>query len=97
MYRLAHGCSYSTVGDLFGVASSRACQIFSEVIRVIVQVFYDEYVTLPTTEGDWKAKLDAINQSINQSFILTSYVKELKNSFKIRTYMPSLKTGDFPA
>ena len=41
MYRLAHGCSYSTVGDLFGVASS-VCQIFNEVIHVIVQVFYDE-------------------------------------------------------
>ena len=34
---LAHGCSYST--DLFGVTSSKACQIFNEVIRVIVQVF----------------------------------------------------------
>ena len=59
MYRLAHGCSSSTVGDLFEVASSTACQIFNEVIRVIVQVFYDEYVTLPTTEGGWKAELDA--------------------------------------
>ena len=27
----------------------------------------------------------SINQSINQSFILTRYVKELKNSLKIRT------------
>ena len=36
VYRLAHGCSYSTVGDLFEVASSTACQIFNEVIRVIV-------------------------------------------------------------
>ena len=60
MYRLAHGCSYSTVGDLFGVASSTACQIFNEVIRVIVQVFYDEYVTLPTTEDGWKAELNAL-------------------------------------
>ena len=59
MYRLAHGCSYSTVGDLFGVASSTACQIFKEVIRVIVNVFYDEYVTLPTTEDRGKAGLDA--------------------------------------
>ena len=29
--------------------------------------------------------IESINQSINQSFILTRYVKELKNSFKIRT------------
>ena len=26
LYRLAHGCSHSTVGDLFGVASSIACE-----------------------------------------------------------------------
>ena len=59
MYRLAHGFSYSTVGDLFGVASSTAWQIFKKVIHVIVQVFYDGYVTLPTTEDRGKAELDA--------------------------------------
>ena len=59
MYHLAHGCSHSTVGDLFGVASATACQIFNKVIHVIVQVFYDEYVTLPTTKDGWKAELDA--------------------------------------
>ena len=53
------GCSYSTVGDLFGVASSTACQIFNDVIRVIDQVFHDEYVTLPTTEDEWRAELNA--------------------------------------
>ena len=31
-----------------------------------------------------------MNQSINQSFILTRYVKELKNSFKIRTCMDKI-------
>ena len=59
MYRLAHECSYSTVGDPFGVASSTAGQIFSKVIRVIFQVFYDEHVTLPTTEDKGNAELDA--------------------------------------
>ena len=59
MYRLAHSCPYSTVGDLFEAASSTACQIFNEVIRVIVRVFYDEYVTLTTTDDGWKAELDA--------------------------------------
>ncbi|KAK2555834.1 hypothetical protein P5673_022475 [Acropora cervicornis] len=47
------------IGDLFGVTSSKACQIFNEVIRVIVQVFYDEYVALPTTKDGWKAELNA--------------------------------------
>jgi len=59
MCRLARGCSYSTVGGLLGVASSTACQIFNEVIHDIVEVFYDKYVTLPTTKDGWKAELDA--------------------------------------
>ena len=59
MYRLAHGCSHSTVVDLFGVASATACQIFNEAIHVIIQVFYADYVTLPTTKDGWKAELDA--------------------------------------
>ena len=37
LYRLAHGCSYTTVGDLFGVAPSTARTIFNHVIRCIVQ------------------------------------------------------------
>ena len=59
LYRLAHGCSYSTVGDLFWVASLTACPIFNEVIRVIIQVFYDDYVVLPSNEDEWKAELNA--------------------------------------
>lgn len=59
LYRLAHGCSYITAGDLFGVAPSTACKIFNEVIRVMVQVFYDEYVNLPSTEKEWKDELTA--------------------------------------
>ena len=33
LYRLAHGCSYTTIGDLFGVAPSTACTSFNHVIR----------------------------------------------------------------
>ena len=32
LYRLAHGCSFATVGDLFGIATSTACKTFNEVI-----------------------------------------------------------------
>ncbi|CAH3133439.1 unnamed protein product [Pocillopora meandrina] len=31
LYRLAHGCTHSTVGDLFGVAESTASVIFNQV------------------------------------------------------------------
>ena len=48
--------------SFLGVASSTACQIFNEVIRGIVQVFYDEYVTLPTTEElNWMPSLKTGN------------------------------------
>jgi hypothetical protein len=59
LYRLAHGCSYITVGDLFGIAPCTACKIFNEVVRLIVFVLYDEYVTLPSTEQEWEAELTA--------------------------------------
>ena len=37
------------------------------------------------SDSDWAMSDDRRRLSINQSFILTRYVKELKNSFKIRT------------
>ncbi|CAB4038440.1 Hypothetical predicted protein [Paramuricea clavata] len=49
LYRLAHGCSFSTVGDLFGIANSTACS----------SDFFDEYGTLPSTEEEWKNELKA--------------------------------------
>ena len=57
LYRLAHGCSFITAGDLFGIVPCTACKIFNEVICLIVLVFYDEYVTLPHTEQEWEAEL----------------------------------------
>ena len=43
-----------------------------------------EHATFKISEGCNLIFLK-INQSINQSFILTCYVEELENSFKIRT------------
>ena len=57
LYRLAHGSSYTTVGDLFGVAPLTACTIFNHVARIIVQKLYDQFVILPRTEEEWKAEL----------------------------------------
>ena len=59
LYRLAHGCSYTTVGDLFGVAPSTACTIFNHVIRCIVQALYDDYMVLPRNEEEWKNEINA--------------------------------------
>lgn len=37
--QLAHGCTYSTVGDLFGVAESTAGVIFNQVCKILVSTF----------------------------------------------------------
>ena len=54
LYILAHGSSYSTVGDLFGVAESTAAVIFNDVCRVLVTTLYDRYVHLPKSADEWK-------------------------------------------
>ena len=57
LHRLAHGCSYTTVCDLFGVAPSTACTIFNHVVKVIVHTLCDVYVTLLGSKEEWKAEL----------------------------------------
>ena len=49
--------SYSTVGDLFGVAESTAAVIFNDVCRVLVTTLYDRYVHLPKSADEWKQEL----------------------------------------
>ena len=57
LYRLTHGCSFSTVGDLFGVSISLAAQTFNKIMRLLVVKMYDSYVTLPSSEQEWEAEL----------------------------------------
>ena len=58
LYRLARGCSYGTVGDLFGMAPSTACSIFNRTVtKVIVQSLYDDLLRLPQNEEEWKKEL----------------------------------------
>ena len=57
LYRLAHGCTYSTVGDLFGVAESTAAVIFNGVCKILVSTFYDQFVKLPEHSAEWKQEL----------------------------------------
>ncbi|XP_028394424.1 protein ALP1-like [Dendronephthya gigantea] len=57
LYRLAHGCTFSTLGDLFGVAESTASVIFNEVCKILVSTFYDKYVYLPRNQSEWKEEL----------------------------------------
>ena len=57
LYRLAHGCSYLTVGDLFGIAAPTAYCIFMDVCKVLVNTLYDRMVYLPRTAEEWSNEL----------------------------------------
>lgn len=59
LYRLAHGCTYNTLGDLFGVAESTAAVVFNEVCKVLVSTFYDQFVYLPRNSNEWKQELQS--------------------------------------
>lgn len=57
LYRLAHGCTFLTVGDLFGVAESTAHVIFHDVCKAIVRCLYDRVVYLPRNLEEWSNEL----------------------------------------
>ena len=59
LYRLAHGCTYSTVGDLFAVAESTASVIFNQVCKILVSTLYDRFVCLPRNSAEWKQELES--------------------------------------
>ena len=54
---IAHGYSFSTVGDLFVVLESLANKTFNHVVRMLVARLYDVYVRLPLSEKKWKLEL----------------------------------------
>lgn len=58
LYRLAHGCTFLTVGDLFGVAESTAHIIFQDVCKAIVGCLYDRFVYLPRNLQEWSQELE---------------------------------------
>lgn len=53
LYRMAHGCSFTVLKDVFGVSQSLATATFNKVIRVLVYCLYDEFVGLPSSEDEW--------------------------------------------
>ena len=53
IYKLAHGCTFTVIGDVFGISESLATQTFNHIVREIVVNLFDEYVKLPSTEQEW--------------------------------------------
>ena len=52
IYRLATGCTYSTLSDLLGVSVSAASKIFNKICQLMVLSLYDRYVRFPTTDKE---------------------------------------------
>ena len=65
LYRLARGCDFQVIEDVFGVSRAIASETFSNVIRILVSELYDRFVVLQTEE-EWK--LEAKSFLENYSF-----------------------------
>ena len=57
LYRLAHGCSFSAVVNLFGVSISLAGQTYKKVTRVLVAQIYDTFALLSQNQAGWETEL----------------------------------------
>ncbi|KAJ3403117.1 putative nuclease harbi1 [Chytriomyces hyalinus] len=51
---LTSGNAYHTAGSLFGMSRTRACQYIAQVIKVIVEVFSQSAIKLPSCEDEWR-------------------------------------------
>ena len=68
LYRLAYGCTYSTVGDLFGVASV----IFNQVCKILVSTLYDRCVYLPRNRAELNIKISLLKDKILGQYSFSS-------------------------
>ena len=57
IYRLATGCTYSSLSDLLGVPVSAASKFFNKICRLMVVSLYNGYVRLPTTDEEWQNEI----------------------------------------
>ena len=53
IYKLAHGCTFTVICDVFGISESLATQTFNLVVRELVVNVFDEYVKMPSTGEKW--------------------------------------------
>ena len=53
LYRLAHGCSFIVISNLFGISKSLGVQTFITVVRELVMNMYNDYIKLPTSDEEW--------------------------------------------
>ena len=53
IYKIAHGCTFTVIDDIFGISASLATQTFNHVVRELVVNLFNEYVKIPSTEHEW--------------------------------------------
>ena len=54
IYRLATGCTYLTLSDLFGVSVSATSKFFNKKCQQMIVSTYDRYVRLSTTDKEYE-------------------------------------------
>ena len=57
LYKLAHGCSLTTLEDLFEWLIPNCAQAFNKICRVLVKTLYDRYVKLTETDAEWEKEV----------------------------------------
>ena len=65
LYRLAHGCTYSTVGDLFAVAESTASVILTRYVRYLFQLCTTGLCAYPEIVPNGSKSLKAFLKTVN--------------------------------
>ena len=56
IYRLAHGCSFKVLKNLFAVSQSVATETLNQVIRVMVSYHYNKFVYFPRSGKEWRTE-----------------------------------------
>ena len=56
IYRLAHGCSFKVLKNLFAVSQSVATETLNQVIRVMVSYRYNKFVYFPRSGKEWRTE-----------------------------------------
>ena len=59
IYRLATGCTYSTISDLFGVSVcvSAASKFFNKICWLMFVSLYDRQARLSTADEEWQIEI----------------------------------------
>ncbi|MBW0548663.1 hypothetical protein O181_088378 [Austropuccinia psidii MF-1] len=72
LYRMGHGSSYETVGDVFNMGKATAYQASQEVVQAILVALHDSTIVFPVAEEI--EKWDAIKETFRQRQGLTNII-----------------------